>query len=153
VLGERGADKFFELEFYDDPTTGRAPVYEWITNDLNPYQRRAIGTAMSLILQQFGKDVCEGEYGKNLGGGLYEFRLRHDADEIVAKFAPDKQPDNDEDQGPVLLRVFFHPHGNRLLLLLAGYDKSKDASDKREDKEIALARKRLTEFKGRKSGG
>jgi len=40
-----------------------------------------------------------------------------------------------------------------LLLLLSGYDKSKDTSDKREDKEIALARKRLTAFKGRKSGG
>lgn len=99
------------------------------------------------------KDVCESEYGKNLKGGLYEFRLRHDADEIIAKFAPGKRPDHARDDGKILLRVFFHPHGSHSLLLLAGYDKSKDASDKRQDKEIELARKRLTQVKTGKRGG
>jgi hypothetical protein len=70
--------KPFELEFYQDQDTGRFPVHEWIKTELTGYQRRALGTAMSEILQMVGKDVCKSEYGKNLGGGLYEFRLRHE---------------------------------------------------------------------------
>jgi hypothetical protein len=75
----------FELEFYDDPETGRLPVLDWIKNDLTPYQRRAIGVAMHEVLQRLGIDVCKSHYGKHLGDGLFEFRLRNDADEIIAK--------------------------------------------------------------------
>ena len=143
--------KPFKLEFYEDPDTGRFPVHEWIKTELTPYQRRALGAGMDLILQMVGKDVCESEYGKNLGGGLYEFGLRQDSDEIIAKFTK-KTPDDEPDASRILLRVFFHPHRNHLLLLLAGYDKGKDPSDRREDKEIQLARKRLTQYKSRKGG-
>ena len=52
----------------------------------------------------------------------------------------------------VLLRVFFHPYGNRLILLLAGYDKSRDASRRREDRETARARKYLADFKRNSRG-
>ncbi len=143
--------KPFELEFYQDPDTGRFPVHEWIKTELTGYQRRALGTAMSEILQMVGKDVCKSEYGKNLGGGLYEFRLRQDSDEIVAKFTT-RPPDGERDESKILLRVFFHPHGNHVLLLLAGYDKGRDPGDKREDKEIRLARKRLTHYRSGKAG-
>jgi len=138
----------FDLEFYDDPETGRLPVLDWIKNDLSPYQRRAIGVAMSEVLQKLGVDVCESQYGRQLGDGLFEFRLRHDADEIIAKHT-DKTPAGEPDEGKILLRVFCHAHGNRLILLLGGYDKEADPSDKREDKEIKLARKRLAEYKRR----
>ena len=141
--------KPFELEFYEDPDTGRFPVHEWIKTELTSYQRRALGAAMSEILQMIGKDVCKSEYGKNLGAGLNEFRLRQDSDEIIAKFTK-RAPDGERDESKILLRAFFHPHGNHLLLLLAGYDKARDPSDTREDKEIKLARKRLTEYKSRK---
>lgn len=50
----------------------------------------------------------------------------------------------------IALRVFVHAHGDKLLLLLAGYDKAAEPSDKREDREIELARKRLTEYRGRR---
>ena len=43
----------------------------------------------------------------------------------------------------VLLRVFFHPHGDRLILLLAAYDKGADPSENRQQREIKIARKRL----------
>lgn len=52
----------------------------------------------------------------------------------------------------ILLRAFFHPHGNRLILLLAGYDKGRDASRQREDREIARARKYLADFKRNSRG-
>lgn len=138
----------YTLEFYDDPMTGRAPVHEWITTALSGYQRRALGTAMSEILEKHGLDVCETEYGKQLGGGLFEFRLRHDSDEIIAKHT-NRKPDDEPDKGPILLRVFCHAYGDKVVLLLAGYDKGDDASRKRENREIELARKRLAEFRSR----
>ena len=138
----------YTIEFYDDPSTGRAPVYEWITWKLSRYQRRALGTAMSEVLQKHGIDVCETEYGKHLGGGLFEFRLRHDSDEIIAKHTS-QRPDDEPDQGSILLRVFCHAYGDKIVLLLAGYDKGEDPSKKRENSEVELARKRLAEFRSR----
>ena len=61
----------------------------------------------------------------------------------------DRTPRGEPDQGKILLRVFGHAHGNRLLLLLAAYDKAADPGERREDREIALARKRLSEYRRR----
>jgi hypothetical protein len=44
------------------------------------------------------------------------------------------------------LRVFCHAHGQKLILLLGAYDKAKDASAKRQEREIAAARARLSEW-------
>jgi len=142
-----GASSQFRLEFYDDPTSGRQPVLDWIKEELTPFQRRSLGVAMSEILQRYGIDVCATEYGKNLGAGLFEFRLRHSGDEIVAMFT-DAKPDV-RDKEPILLRVFCHAYGAKIVLLLAGYDKQSDPTPKRENSEIAQARKRLGEFKQR----
>ena len=138
----------YTLEFYDEPGTGAQPVVEWMRK-LPRYQRRAIGVALSEVLQRHEIDVCGTEWGKQLGDGLFEFRVRHDADEIVAMFT-DRKPDHEPDDGPVTLRVFCHAHGRRLVLLLADYDKAADPTEKREDREIALARRRLHEYRQRK---
>ncbi len=50
-----------------------------------------------------------------------------------------------------MLRVFCHAYGDKIILLLAAYDKAADPSERREDKEIELARKRRAEFKSRKT--
>jgi hypothetical protein len=47
----------------------------------------------------------------------------------------------------ILLRVFFHPHGDKLLLLLGGYDKGRDPSAKRRQTEIKVAHQRLTAWR------
>jgi hypothetical protein len=83
----------YTIEFYDEPGTGRLPVLEWIKSGLTPFQRRSIGIAMSEILERNGMNVCETEYGKNLGQGLFEFRLRHGANDIAAMFT-NKKPDS-----------------------------------------------------------
>ncbi len=141
----------YSIEFYDDPSTGRMPVHEWIVRELTPYQRRAIGAAMFEVLQRYGIGVCDAEYGKQLGQGLFEFRLRHDSDEIIAKHT-DKKPDQETDEAPIFLRVFCHAYGEKIVLLLGGYNKAADPGARRQDKEIDVARKRLAEFRGRKSG-
>ena len=67
-----------------------------------------------------------------------------------------RKPDA-RDREEVLLRVYCHAYGDKIVLLLAGYDKRSSPSNKRENAEIALARRRLAEFKGvsrrRKTGG
>ncbi|MBI3973314.1 MAG: hypothetical protein HY332_18745 [Chloroflexi bacterium] len=75
--------------------------------------------------------------GKALGDGLYEFRPR---DEIQEQGIAEN----------ILLRVFFHPHGNKIILLLGGDDKGEHPSSKRRQTEIAEARRRLDDFRDRR---
>jgi hypothetical protein len=42
----------------------------------------AVTTAIERVLKIYGTDVCLTEWGKNLGRGLNEFRIRHTAEEI-----------------------------------------------------------------------
>lgn len=136
----------FTLEFYSD-AVGDQPVLRWLREGLTPTQRRAIGVAMAEILQVEGVGVCRGAYGKQLGDGLFEFRLRHDAAEILRSLG--KAARNEPRRERILLRVFCHAHGNRLILLLGGYDKGADPSPKRQQREITEARRRLSDYRRR----
>jgi hypothetical protein len=101
------------------------------------------------VLAERGPDVCWTAWGKALGEGLYEFRVRHTAKEIAAMFGG--TPPGGKAGERVLLRVFFHAHGERVVLLLGGYNKGKDPSERRQQREIGAARKRLDDFKARQA--
>jgi len=45
--------------------------------------------------------------------------------------------------------VFCHAYGNRVVLLLGGYDKGADPSPRRQNEEIALTRARLGDWRRR----
>lgn len=49
----------------------------------------------------------------------------------------------------VLLRVFVHFHGAKLILLIGGYDKGRDPSERQQQREIREARRILTQFQER----
>jgi hypothetical protein len=134
----------YELRFYEN-AHGDSPVLRWLREELTPTQRRAIGVAMREILQEEGVGVCRTGYGKQLGDGLFEFRLRHDAAEILRSVGKTPRPEADGER--ILLRVFCHAHGHRIVLLLGGYDKGADPSTKRQQREIADARTRLRDFR------
>jgi hypothetical protein len=134
----------YELEFYEDEH-GDAPVLRWLREELSPRKRRALGTAMNNVLQVLGVGVCATEFGRSLGKGLFEFRLRGAE---LAAVAPGTSA-GDPAEAKLLLRVFCHAHGDKLILLLGGYDKGEDPAPKRQDKEIAIARKRLTDWRQR----
>ena len=73
-----------------------------------------------------GTEVCESEWGKALGKGLCESRIRHHANEILRE----RDPELFARIGPLpaeptLLRVFFPVEGGTLLLL-TGYDMGAD---------------------------
>jgi hypothetical protein len=141
MLGSR-AVATYRLEFYEDER-GDVPVRRWLREELTLPKRQVLGYAMQIVLQRLGVAVCGTEFGKQLGGGLFEFRLRSDLRDRVPPGA---------EVGRILFRVFCHAHGDRLILLLAAYDKGEDPSPRRQNAEIALARARLRDWQRRRAG-
>lgn len=117
----------------------RVIVRDWL-EALDPHERAAVLAAIDVALRVKGPDVCRTEYGKALGQGLFELRIRHDADTIRRKAG---EPARDEPGGSVLLRIFCHAYGDRVVLLLHGYDKGANPSPRRQSREIETARKYL----------
>lgn len=112
------------VEFFEDDR-GRQPVREWLQS-LDSKKRAVAIAAVETFLAEMGLDICGTEHGKQLGKGLFELRVRGDE---------------------VLLRLFCHAHGDKIVLLLGGYDKGTHPSPRHQDKEIEKARKRLRSFK------
>lgn len=129
------------LEPYTDEN-GHCP-YETFIGSLDDATFAALDAAVEHVLQRLGLDLCKTEWMKALGAGLYEFRIRHDADEITARFGQEDATAAPH-HVPILLRVFCHFYGDKVILLLSGYDKGADPSDRRQQKEIVQARKHLT---------
>ncbi|MGA2929623.1 MAG: hypothetical protein ABSG43_27265 [Solirubrobacteraceae bacterium] len=128
------------VEFFEDDQ-GRQPAKEWLLS-LDGGKRAAAIAAIEAYLMTMGQDVCSTEHGKHLGKGLFEFRVRHDERVIRGKIG-DGSPGRPVE---VLLRIFCHAYGQRVVLLLGGYDKGAAPSKKRQDREIETARKRLRSF-------
>ena len=138
----------YRIEFYEDEHGGE-PVLRWLREELTPAQRRAMGVAMREVLEEMGVGVCETEFGRQLGGGLFEFRLRQNAEEVLRRVG--KEPHRAEPKGErILLRVFCHAYGDRVVLLLGGYDKGRDPKGRRQQREIDTARGRLADFRRRR---
>ena len=145
VLPDVTAPKY-TLEFFEDEN-GSEPVLEWLRR-LTPSKRRAIGVAMFEILQYEGPHVVGTHFGKGLGGGVFEFRLDQDAAQILARKGKQARPETGE-TAKILLRMFCHAHGDRIVLLLSAYDKGERPSSRHQQAQIELARTRLKEWKVR----
>lgn len=126
----------YAVEFYEDDNGGE-PALAFM-RALDPPKRRALGVAINEVLQHDGPDVANGNMGRNLGAGLYEFRLDQNAEQILRRQG--KPAKSEKDEAKILLRLFFHPHGTKLLLLLCGYDKGERPSKSHQQREIDTAR-------------
>jgi hypothetical protein len=73
------------LEFFEDDR-GRSPVEKWMDDDLTDLELAALLSAFEHVLSHHGLNVCASEWGKQLGDGLFEFRVRHTAAEIDSMF-------------------------------------------------------------------
>jgi hypothetical protein len=129
----------YRLEFHRDEN-GDEPVRRWLREELSRTQRLVVGTAMRELLEEEGLNVCGTEFGKQLGQGLFEFRVRGYVSEYLDMPV-------EEGEQKILVRVFCHAHGDRLILLLAGYDKLAHPAKSHQNKHIELARKRLSTWK------
>jgi hypothetical protein len=131
----------YQLDFFEDED-GDKPCLRWI-KDLTPAKRHAIGVAMEQVLQGQGVAVCdEKAWGKQLGAGVFEFRLmrkrRYEAKQKDRKIKKVEQ---------ISLRVFCHAYGDNRILLLHGYDKGEDPKGRRQQREIETARQRLRQWR------
>lgn len=127
---------------------GRSPFAKWF-DKLDDYDQAVVDTAIEKILVPFGIDIAATEWGKPLGDGLYEFRIRRSLSTLVnwGKAEEDWENLPAEKDKTVLLRIFCAFHGDRIILLFQGYDKGKDPSEKRQEREIKKARKYLRAWK------
>jgi putative component of toxin-antitoxin plasmid stabilization module len=136
------------VEMYSD-ARGHCPIQAWF-DSLPVAKFAAIDAAIRHQLQKQGMGLAGTAWLKPLKDGLYEFRVRSTAAEIVRMYA-DAGHVPPADTETILLRVFVAFHGNRVVLLLDGYDKAVDPSPKRQQREIADARKLLTAWKAQQA--
>jgi hypothetical protein len=122
--------------------------FEMFIRELSDFKFVALDTAIEHVLAVRGLDLVRTEWLKALGDGLHEFRVRHDADEIARMFGA-TAPGGPSRAEKVLLRLFVHFYGQRVILLLSGYDKGGDPNERRQQREIADARKLLRQLKER----
>lgn len=115
----------------------------------------ALDSAITHVLARSGIELAGTPWLRPLGKGLNEFRVRHSEAQILSLYeSSGYAPPPGSQASPVLLRVFVHFYGARVCLLLGGYDKGRDPSIRRQQREIASARKGLTDWRRRqgKSG-
>lgn len=140
----------FELEFYEED--GDEPVLRWMRKQLTASERRALGLAMRRYLQKEGialagnKRICE-----PVGDGVFEFKLRYNLKELTSRLGLPYKPTGPEDTQDVMLRVFFHQHEARIVLLLHGYDKGKNPGTRHQQEQIKLAKDRKDKWVARKA--
>lgn len=121
---------------------GGSPFGQWFAK-LDAYGQAVVDAVIENILTPLGIDVCDTEWGKPLGGGLYEVRIRRTLSQVRTWGRPDTDGEPEPGEHSVLLRLFVTFHGNRIVLLFQGYDKGKDPSERRQQQEIKKARKYL----------
>ncbi len=139
----------YSVEFFLEED-GSSPVIRWITEELTAAERRAVTAALRELLAAVGQDVCKTDFGKNLGGGLIELRLRQSEAQILKRLGRQPADHHPEDVlAALLIRVFFHAHGEKRILILHGYSKSGKSSRSYQQRQISIARGRLTQWKRR----
>jgi hypothetical protein len=132
------------LQIHDRPD-GSIP-YQIFRESLDLYTLSVLDICVEEVLARQGNNVCATSWGKSLGGGLYEFRIRKSI-AAVCKEANIPLPDFPNAKKSTLLRVFFAVEGSKIIVLLCAYEKGKDSSTRRQQHEIAKARKYLLEHR------
>ncbi len=139
-------DEGWTLEPFEDDD-GIVPIERFL-DGLSAMKFAALDAALRRVLAVRGLELVRTEWLKAIGGGLHEFRVRHSEAEIrnivgAEPAEPKRTPER------IVLRVFVHFYGNRVVLLLVGYDKGDDPKARRQQREIAKARRHLAQFKER----
>jgi phage-related protein len=134
------------IVFYED-AQGRRPVEKWI-DGLSDQKSEAVIVALQEVLAVNGINLASAAWMKSVGGGLYEFRMRHSASEIQAMY---KTVNRHLEGGAeaVLLRIFVAFAGEKVIVLLGAYDKGKNSKQGFQQRQIEIARKRLREWSRR----
>lgn len=113
-------------------------------------ERAVVQAAIEHVLVPKGIDICSGEWGKNLGHGLYELRIRRTLETLLREHghpgAISRVP-NSWLKKRILLRIYCTFYGDKIILLLGGYNKLRNPSVKQEQKEIKAARAAMSRWR------
>lgn len=132
----------WQVEVWRDARTATAPFERWLRR-CDPYTQAVVDAVLTYLVEPHGLSLLGTEWCRALGDGLFEIRVRQSL-QAVRAWSPDGHGrTGGADRRRVLLRLFVTFHGNRVVLLLHGYDKGKDPSDRRQRREIARARRHL----------
>jgi hypothetical protein len=124
---------------------GQIP-YQKFRLSLNPYETELLDLCVEEILARAGINVIGTNWGKALGAGLYEFRVHRSLNSLANLLGITLPVDVRGNQSK-LLRIFFAVEGQKIILLLSGYDKGRDPSRKKQQKMIEHARSLLRQHK------
>jgi len=85
--------------------------FERFVGALSDFKFVALRAAIDRLLLICGIDLARTEWLKPLGGGLHEFHVRHDADEIAHMFGHDPKA-RTKPAAKIVLRLFVHFYGS-----------------------------------------
>lgn len=149
---EDGPGPRWRIEVWRDDRTGVAPFERWFRR-VDPYVQVVVDAVLTHVVEPHGVDLLGTPWCRSLGDGLFEVRVRQSLQAVRSRGAlPDHvAPAGDRHaRRTVLVRLFVTFHGDRVVLLLHGYDKGSDPSERRQRREIASARRHLAAW--RRSG-
>jgi hypothetical protein len=116
-----------------------ASSFARFVKSLTPIKQRTLEASLDKILLVHGLELVDGDLIKNLGGGLYEFRVGPTTTRMMNKAGEGSK----ETHQKIALRVFLSFEGIRLIVLLGSYDKGANDSKSKQQSEIAQARRVL----------
>lgn len=143
-MGDSLAEPTWSIEVFDGGNFAR------FYSRLDEAERTVVEVAIEHVLAPLGIDICASEWGKNLGQGLFELRIRRDIETILREFGAAERVGEVPKRWRrkrVLIRVYCTFYGQRIVLLLGGYNKLRDPSRKQEQKEVRAARSVLSAWK------
>lgn len=143
-MGDSLAEPTWSIEVFDGGNFAR------FYSRLDEAERTVVEVAIEHVLAPLGIDICASEWGKNLGQGLFELRIRRDIETILREFGAAERVGEVPKRWRrkrVLIRVYCTFYGQRIVLLLGGYNKLRDPSRKQEQKEIRAARSILSAWR------
>lgn len=111
---------------------------------LTPIKQRTLEASIDKILLIHGLELVDGDLIKNLGGGLYEYRVGPTTTRMMNKAGESGK----ETHQKIALRVFLSFEGSRLIVILGSYDKGANDSKSRQQSEIAQSRRLLRSWRG-----
>ena len=126
---------------------GSVPFWVWLDRQDRDVQL-VVDAALTEILAREGANVCRTGFGKALGQGLYEFRIRQSVGTLWRKVGKHELAGGKDKH--LLLRIFFAVEKHGVVVLLGAYDKKANASARFQNQQIRRARQVLAAHKAAK---
>ena len=123
----------FELRFADENKYVRE------LKKLDRSTALLVHLAVTELLATEGPNLARTHWAKGLGKGLWEFRVGPSTTAVISKLGQSQQIEVAHQK--LLFRVFFTTESPNTLLVLSAYDKAKDSSAIRQQKDIRNARR------------